>query len=611
MKISPLAFNINQIKIKTINYKTNPLPFDSVSFGALKKSNFQGIDLAVINQFKAPIQTFNNNEDFQAWCLNKINENYPSDKEYGAKDEFATNQRKKLIEEWKKYILEENEAYTNAICLMILSSITKNLKENNDALPPVLNKGVLAQTIDEIQEKLKKDKNYQFNFNKLYLNNLQLFYTSNNSQEPQNSYTGWVIIPSYENDKENFEANVEKLKTLSHSGWCTKTFNAEPYLKVGDFHIYLEEGKPKVGVRFKYSRIVEIQGEKNNGNIPLKYYSEIKEHVENYKISTKMETELNVAKVGAKKLEKFINSLDKPINEYSSKELLEFAGIEVEQDEDGLLIISEFHDISPVFSFDDLGINENALFKDIKEIKGKADFSRSKAKSLGSIRKIGGNATFINSSVEDLGELREIGGSIGLFCSRVKSLKNLETIGKDAYLDSPDLADIGNLRVIKGNASFHNASIQSLNNLEIIGKNAEFSLGRIRDLGKLRFIGGNLALSLYNQFRADNLEFVGGDAIFDTEKIYNLPTNLMAIGGKLKLSNSSITSLNPIRAVGGDIDAHSSNLKDLGALEYLGGKFMIDYDKKYDKAQIQKAQSNPDKAKIIEEYKQTLIEALN
>lgn len=611
MKISPLAFNVHSIKIKTINHKTKPLPFDSVSFGALKKSKFQGIDLAVVNQFKAPIQTFNSNEDFQVWCLDKINENYPDDKEYSAKDEFATNQRKKLIEEWKKYILEENEAYTSAICLMILSSITKNLKENNDALPPILNKGVLAQTIDEIQERLKKDKNYQFNFNKLYLNNLQLFYTSNDLQEPQSNYTGWVLIPSYENDKENFEANVEKLKTLSHSGWCTKTFNAEPYLKTGDFHIYLEEGKPKVGVRFKYSRIVEIQGEKNNGNIPLKYYSEIKEHVENYKMSTKMETELNVAKVGAKKLEKFINGLEKPIDEYSSKELLELAGIEVEQDEDGLLIISEFHDISPVFSFDDLGVSENALFKDIKEIKGKADFSRSKAKSLGSIRKIGGNATFIDSSVEDLGELREIGGSIGLFCSRVRSLKNLEIIGKDAYLDSPDLVDIGNLRIIKGNASFHNASIQSLNNLEIIGKNAEFSLGKMQDLGKLRLIGGNLDLSIYTQFKADNLEFVGGDAIFDTEKIYNLPANLKAIGGKLKLSNSSITSLGPIRAVGGDIDAHSSKLEDLGVLEYLGGKFMIDYDKKYDKVHIQKAQSNLDKAKIIENYKHSLIEALN
>ena len=75
-----------------------------------------------------------------------------------------------------------------------------------------------------------------------------------------------------ENDPENFEANVEKLKTLSHKNWCTKSFNAEPYLSQGDFHVYLENGEPKLGIRFIGSKIQEIQGEQNNGQIPLKYF---------------------------------------------------------------------------------------------------------------------------------------------------------------------------------------------------------------------------------------------------------------------------------------------------------------------------------------------------
>ena len=67
MKINPINFlNIN--KKSGVKY-TNlaPLKCDTISFGAMKKSEFEGIDLLVVNQFKAPIQTFKKNKDFQKW----------------------------------------------------------------------------------------------------------------------------------------------------------------------------------------------------------------------------------------------------------------------------------------------------------------------------------------------------------------------------------------------------------------------------------------------------------------------------------------------------------------------------------------------------------------
>ena len=61
--------------------------------------------------------------------------------------------------------------------------------------------------------------------------------------------------------------DIDKLKTLSYKTWCTKSFNAEPYLSEGDFHVYLENGQPKLGVRFVDGAVKEIQGVLNNGKI--------------------------------------------------------------------------------------------------------------------------------------------------------------------------------------------------------------------------------------------------------------------------------------------------------------------------------------------------------
>ena len=39
----------------------------------MKKNQFSGIDLLVINKFKAPIEKFNTEDDLQDWCEGKVN----------------------------------------------------------------------------------------------------------------------------------------------------------------------------------------------------------------------------------------------------------------------------------------------------------------------------------------------------------------------------------------------------------------------------------------------------------------------------------------------------------------------------------------------------------
>ena len=42
------------------------------TFGAMKKSQFKGLDLICVNTFKAPIEKFNSNADLQSWAKNKL-----------------------------------------------------------------------------------------------------------------------------------------------------------------------------------------------------------------------------------------------------------------------------------------------------------------------------------------------------------------------------------------------------------------------------------------------------------------------------------------------------------------------------------------------------------
>ena len=238
------------------------------------KKDFEGVDLAVIEKYKPNIQQFKSKDDLQKFAENKINE--IKEKDYGGRQEETKIQRKAMLKEWFDYVTKENDAYSNTQRLVILAAVTKDLKANNDTIPPVLNKGVLAATVTELEERLKANPKENFDFNKMYQNNLRTNFMKDS--DTGETMTGWVIIPSKTNDPVNFEKNVEKLKTLSHKNWCTKSFNAEPYLSEGDFHVYLENGQPKLGVRFVNDEVEEIQGEKNNGKIPPKYLEKFKNH---------------------------------------------------------------------------------------------------------------------------------------------------------------------------------------------------------------------------------------------------------------------------------------------------------------------------------------------
>lgn len=486
------------IQQKHNNYQTKPMPLDTVSFSAMKKSQFNGIDLYVVNRFKAPIEKFNSNEDFQNWCLDKAKEDYSYDN-FRTSDKSINKKRKEMINKWQNYIQNENDDYNNSILLMAMQGATKHLKPKNHELPLSLNKGVLAKTIFEIKQEIEKRPNIQFDFNKLYSANLSNHFIED--EKPISDITGWVIIPSKKHDIANFKDNVEKVRALSNKNWCTKTNNALPYLAEGDFHIYLENGEPKLGVRFSKDKVREVQGELNNGEIPIKYADIVFEHIKDCKLDYDAQEQIENLQARKQRLKEIKFDLADAIKNNDVEEIFSYFGVKVEKepqeknsdDNQTYYSISKFNAVHDGITFNDLDIDENKLFERIKKINGNADFAGSEVTDLGVLESIIGDASFENSKIKDL--------------------KNLRFVGGDANFKNSNVRYLGDLFTILGNADFENSIIESLSNIKNIGGNARLNHSKISDLGALEKVGGCLNLTGSKVTSYKNLHTVKSDLI--------------------------------------------------------------------------------------------------
>ena len=504
------------IQQKHNNYQTKPMPLDTVSFSAMKKSQFNGIDLYVVNRFKAPIEKFNTNQDFQNWCLNKVQEEF-SYENFKSEDRGVNRKRKEMINEWQNYIQNENDDYNNAVLLMALQGVTKHLKQKNTELPLSLNKGVLAQTIFDIRNEIEKNPKISFDFNKLYSANLSNHFLEDDT--PIYDMTGWVIIPSKKNDMANFKENVKKVRALSHKSWCTKTNNALPYLAEGDFHIYLENGYPKIGIRFIKNKVREIQGEINNGQIPFKYADICLQHIEDFKLDFDVQEQIKDLKRRQDKLAQTKIDLAEAIKQNNIKEILEYFDIKVEDhyspirndSDEGkeLYTIDKYSAINDGITFADVGIDENKLFEKIRTIQGTADFA--------------------GSELTDLGELEQIIGDAKFEKSKIKDLKNLRYVAGDLELKNSNVRFLGDLRTVDGNADFENSIIESLSKLKNVGGTLRLYNSKVSDLGDLEKVGGCLILTGSKVTDYKNLQSVGDDLI-DVNGRYTSDKRVIAIG---------------------------------------------------------------------------------
>ena len=556
------------------NFMTFPMPdiYPQISFTAMKKSEFYGTDRLAIEQFKAPVEKFKRKTDFDNWANNKYKDLLKKD--YKGRNKEIQIQRKNIIDEWNTYLTDENKEYSVAEKLIILNGITKNLKPDEATIPPVLNKGVLADTIYNLKKDLSTENIKAFDFNKKYTNNLRAYYMEDTTAS--NGETKWIIIPSKEHDKANFKQNVEKLKALSHKSWCTKSNNAEPYLSKGDFHIYLENGQPKLGVRFNGDKIAEIQGEKNDGQIPLKYFDIFNDYRKNKQLNDfepKAKDEIQKANIKKRQATALRNKLKNEIENKDYVSIYDVFGITSVKNNNNTLTLAEYHQPKAGnLTLSDIGLSEGELFKKVENIEGDANLENSELKSLYNVKQIGGNLLLAYSQLEDFGKLETIGGGLTFSevwdrperAAKVTGLKNIQEIGGELDIAISNITDLGSLKSVKGDVFIKKSGLTSLKNLEYIGGNLYMEDSSVETLGKLKEIGKNA------QLQHSALKDLG-----DLEKV----------GGSIDLKGTHATSLKNLKYVENVLSLTNSEIKDLGKLEKVMGYISLNeylFDKNTD-----------------------------
>ena len=252
-----------------VQYFSNPY----TNFTSMKKSQFEGIDYAVVEKFKAPIEKFNTNSDLQTWAGGKCNDIVHTN--YGGRETNTFFQRREEINRWKKE-LDYDDSKTSAEKLLILDGLTKSLKPDDDTYVSSYNEEVLEKTLNGVKSKINKNKDSKFDFGEIYKQNL---IRANMGDENKDKNPVWVHISSRREDRANYPKNVERLKILSSNHWCTKTDHAKDFLKDCDFDIYFEDYAPKIAIKSEEGYIVELEDELNSRSVPEKYKKIVDDYI--------------------------------------------------------------------------------------------------------------------------------------------------------------------------------------------------------------------------------------------------------------------------------------------------------------------------------------------
>ena len=137
-------------------------------------------------------------------------------------------------------------------------------------------------------------------------------------------------------------------------------------------------------------------------------------------------------------------------------------GIEAKEDKDGKLTLSEYKQPSVRVTYKDLGVDEEALMANVKEITGNANFSKTSLTNIDSVEKIGGKADLSFSKVKSMKNLKEVGSIAQFNNSLIEELPNLKYVGAMANLSNTRVKELPALEEVNGNADFQNTPIEKM-----------------------------------------------------------------------------------------------------------------------------------------------------
>lgn len=459
MKILSFPSFTQKTKLPQLNKLNYFYPQDTVSFSAMKKSAFSGIDLACVNLFKIPIEKFNTMDDYNDYVSDKLLKLYS---EIFMTDNYEVFEaREDYLRSWKWTLKNPPFDSQPALALIIYSSITKDLGMHDKNMPPLFIEKVFLKTIEDMKKRFEENAKSGYDFSRNYDFNAKRFLDI-----PKN---GWLYLPSVCNDEKNSYSNFQKLKVASLNTWCTKNNKAEEYIYKHDFHIYRENDKTILALKVNGSNIIEMQGAQNNSKIPINYVDIVKSYVEENSLHDTSSI-LKNSIADKQQRDKFLSELSNEIATFDRKAIFDYFGISMLENEDGTITLSSYSQPSRSITFNDLGIDETKLFAGVTKIEKDANFSNSSLTDLGELKEIGGHCSFLNSLFQTTGKLEKVGS----ICASSHNLK-----------------EITNLKLINGNADFSSSSIKSLGSIEIINGDLFLKKTEIQDLGALKSVFGD------------------------------------------------------------------------------------------------------------------------
>lgn len=402
--------NVNSRKVQSqpaIRYQYG-LKQDTVSFGAIKKSQLDPYQLLCANYFKAPLEKFNEKEDLKNWAreelLKKMDVNA-----YPCESQLDTQERVDRLTNWREYLL--NDEYMKdhpTIAVFIADSITRDLYPETKNFPPLYDQEIMSETLSEMDKILEKNPKATIGFKNKYQENIRQKMLETAEIFPDKKLKGrayWVHVPSMEKDSENIDRNLKTLNVISTEAWCTKGHFAKKYLKEGDFYILMDKNQPEISVRTEGDKIVEVRDRNHDANIPLTYSESVKE-LKNGQSLDGYDLEIQNLEHRKALVDFAKQMIQEDIDSKNYANILRSCGIEVKVLDDGMLELSKFKKPHREYTYQDLGINENEMFRHIHAIRGTADFGGTQVTNLGALKEIDGYTFMAFSKLSGLGKVK-------------------------------------------------------------------------------------------------------------------------------------------------------------------------------------------------------------
>lgn len=405
----------------------------------------------------------------------------------------GSQEKVQAVNDWVDFLKTPNNKIAYPEKVVILNGVMEHVRPDDYSNPLVLEPEIVMSTLAKYRRASNKDG---FSFHDVYQDRLRDQYL----EKEQKEGLTWIVIPSKDHDPQNYNDNIKKLQVLSRQTWEPSGYAAEDYLKYGDFHLLLKDGKPAVGMNILFGEVAQIHG-KDSNSIPLSCLEEVNEYINREQLcpSESARSQLDYGYECAEKVKEIrdiINEVDEDSDsdEYSlskTERILNALDISCSSDGNGKLAISHYS-MPEMLKGEDIGLDENKLFRNISIIKGNADFAYTNVTNTGILSVIGGDASFGYSKIVKIPKLKKIKGSADFSNSIMKSTGSIEEVGKDVILGNSALENTGELRRVGGNLSYKNSKIRSTNKVEYVKGNVSFVNSVVKHVKGLKRVDGRM-----------------------------------------------------------------------------------------------------------------------